>query len=62
MKEVHKYKQTPTDIIELDPSLKKEFCRVRLISVLYLWAIESSVKIELNENWCHKIFIAYYMP
>ncbi|VDK67202.1 unnamed protein product [Onchocerca ochengi] len=27
MKEVHKYKQTPTDIIELDPSLKKEFCR-----------------------------------
>ncbi|EJW84036.1 hypothetical protein WUBG_05054, partial [Wuchereria bancrofti] len=23
MKEVHKYKQTPTDIIELDPSLKK---------------------------------------
>ncbi|VDO08178.1 unnamed protein product [Brugia timori] len=28
MKEVHKYKQTPTDIIELDPSLKKEFCRI----------------------------------
>ncbi|VBB26284.1 unnamed protein product [Acanthocheilonema viteae] len=28
MKEVHKYKQTPTDIIELDPSLKKEFCKV----------------------------------
>uniref|UniRef100_A0A0R3S1N6 C2H2-type domain-containing protein n=1 Tax=Elaeophora elaphi TaxID=1147741 RepID=A0A0R3S1N6_9BILA len=28
MKEVHKYKQTPTDIIELDPSLKKEFCKI----------------------------------
>ncbi|VDK76853.1 unnamed protein product [Litomosoides sigmodontis] len=27
MKEVHKYKHTPTDIVELDPSLKKEFCK-----------------------------------
>ncbi|VDN81650.1 unnamed protein product [Brugia pahangi] len=34
MKEVHKYKQTPTDIIELDPSLKKEFCRVPFYSIL----------------------------
>ncbi|VDK27217.1 unnamed protein product [Gongylonema pulchrum] len=27
MKEVHKYKRTPTDIIELDPYLKEEFSR-----------------------------------
>uniref|UniRef100_A0A915PCD8 C2H2-type domain-containing protein n=1 Tax=Setaria digitata TaxID=48799 RepID=A0A915PCD8_9BILA len=27
MKEVHKYKQTPTDVTEFDLSLKKEFCK-----------------------------------